>query len=178
MAGGSIPSGRVPSSNLPRLPPLVIDHFYTLRPIADFWPMSETFATAGQPTAAQFALVREAGYRTVINLAPENSTGALADEDLIVENLGMNYVPIPVRWQNPTDADLQRFFAEMDARKESEKLFVHCIANLRVSAFLYLYRVLREGRAEPRARADLHTIWTPNETWQAFLDTYSDDTPA
>ncbi|MBC8142280.1 MAG: protein tyrosine phosphatase family protein [Armatimonadetes bacterium] len=144
-----------------------------------FFPFSQTLATAGQPTATQFALVRDAGFDTVINLAPEDSTGALADEDLIVENLGMNYVPVPVRWQNPTDADLHRFFAEMDERKQREKLFVHCIANMRVSAFMYLYRVSREGVAEPEARAAMHSIWTPNETWQAFLHAeFNDDQPA
>ncbi len=140
--------------------------------------MSETLATAGQPSAAQLALLRDAGYQTVINLATEDSVGALADEDLIVEKLGMNYVSIPVRWQNPTAADLQRFFVEMDARKTSEKLFVHCIANMRVSAFLYLYRVLREGMPEPDARAAMHVIWAPNATWRAFLDTNLSDAAA
>jgi hypothetical protein len=42
--------------------------------------------------------------------------------------------------------------------------------NMRVSAFMYLYRTLRE-HVDPRAAlADLHRLWTPNPTWQRFLD--------
>ena len=144
--------------------------FPSLSPIYAFLPFSEQLATAGQPTEYHFALVRYAGFETIINLAPSDSTGALPDEDLIVEGLGLNYVPVPVRWQDPKITDLHRFFAIMDARKDREKLFVHCIANMRVSAFLYLYRVLREGVPEPDARAEMHRIWKPNALWQTFLD--------
>ena len=42
---------------------------------------------------------------------------------------------------------------------------------MRVSAFVYLYRVLRQGVDESTARNDLHRIWQPNPTWQAFIDT-------
>lgn len=145
--------------------------FPALNPIYAFRAFSEQLATAGQPTETQFALVRDAGFETVINLALVNSTGAIPDEDLVIEDLGMNYISIPVRWEDPKETDLNRFFAVMDERKNQEKLFVHCIANKRVSAFLYLYRVLREGVSEPEARADMHSIWTPNEVWQPFLDT-------
>jgi hypothetical protein len=37
--------------------------------ILHFLPISARIGTAGQPTAAQFALIREAGYDVVINLA-------------------------------------------------------------------------------------------------------------
>ena len=144
--------------------------FPALSPIADFVPVSETLATAGQPTTEQFALVRDAGFDTVINLATADSTGALPEEDIVVEELGMTYVSIPVRWLEPRRADLDRFFAEMDARKERERLFVHCAANKRVSAFLYLYSVLREDADEAAARAEMLNVWTPNERWQAFIE--------
>ncbi|MBC8137780.1 MAG: protein tyrosine phosphatase family protein [Fibrella sp.] len=149
--------------------------FPALRPLYAFLPFSEQLGTAGQPTEAQFALVRDAGFETIVNLAPSNSTGALPDEDLIVEDLGLCYVSIPVRWQDPKATDLSRFFAVMDERKGREKLFVHCIANMRVSAFMYLYRSLREGIPEPEARADMHRIWTPNPLWQTFLDSQRTD---
>jgi hypothetical protein len=57
----------------------------------------------------------------------------------------------------------------MDANQD-KKCFVHCIANARVSAFVMLYRVLRQGVPLEEARALMHQIWTPNATWQAFID--------
>lgn len=48
--------------------------------ILNFLPISDGLATAGQPTSEQFAFVREAGYERVINLAPADSSNAIADE--------------------------------------------------------------------------------------------------
>ncbi len=144
--------------------------FPALRPVYAFLPVSETLATAGLPSAAQFPLIRDAGFDTVINLAPSSDPRAHEDEDLLVEDCGMEYVSLPVRWQNPTAENVSRFFAEMDDRKHTERIFIHCMANMRVSAFLYLYRVLREGVPEPDARAFMHTIWMPNASWRTFLD--------
>jgi hypothetical protein len=41
---------------------------------------------------------------------------------------------------------------------------------MRVSAFVYLYRVFCLKENEPMAKADLHRIWQPHPTWQAFID--------
>jgi hypothetical protein len=61
------------------------------------------------------------------------------------------------------------FFKVME-RNRDYKTLVHCAMNMRVSAFVYLYRVLRQGVDASVARADLHRIWQPNPTWQAFMD--------
>ena len=34
----------------------------------------------------------------------------------------------------------------------------------------YLYRVTRQGVSEPEARMDLNAIWTPEGTWEAYID--------
>jgi hypothetical protein len=56
----------------------------------------------------------------------------------------------------------------MDAHRE-QKIFVHCVANKRVSAFIYLDRLAGDIE-ETTALQDLVKIWTPNEIWQAFID--------
>lgn len=148
--------------------------FPTLHGIANFVPVSIRLATAGQPTAEEFIKVRYAGFESVINLAWHSSPEGLADQDLLLEDLGIEYVPIPVRWQEPTRENLNTFFDAMDERR-SLRLFVHCIANKRVSAFLYLYRVLRLGVSEPGARTEMLRVWTPNEIWQPFIDSALSD---
>jgi NAD+ diphosphatase len=140
-----------------------------LQAIFAFLPLGERIGSAGQPTAEQFRMIAGAGYRSVINLALEDSPGALSDEERLVHELGLDYVHIPVEFTAPTREDLDRFFHEM-ALREDRKVFIHCIANKRVSAFLFLYRVLKLGHPVAEAEMALHRIWTPDPVWQDFID--------
>ncbi len=139
-----------------------------LEQLTNYYPISPLIHTAGQPTAEQIALISQAGCQVVINLARSSSPDALPDEAVLVTALGMDYVAIPVVWEEPTLDDLARFFATMEANKE-RKVFVHCVVNYRVSSFIYLYRVLRLGADPHEAIWDLRAIWEPDETWSAFI---------
>ncbi|WOD41860.1 protein tyrosine phosphatase family protein [Nodosilinea sp. E11] len=141
----------------------------TLTGIRNYLEISPTLGTAGQPTAEQFKAVADAGYTVVINLALSTSDHALPSEAELVKSLGMTHFHIPVVWEAPTPGDLEIFFKVME-RNRDFKTLVHCALNMRVSAFVYLYRVLRQGVDESAARADLHRIWQPDSTWQAFID--------
>ena len=136
--------------------------------IYNFLKLSDSVATSGQPTEPQFAAIKESGYEVVINLALRESPNALPNEQEIVESLGMEYVPIPVVWENPTLDDLARFFNIVEANAD-KSIFVHCAANMRVSAFMYLYRLIRKQINQEQATQDLHQIWIPNENWQRFI---------
>lgn len=126
-------------------------------------------ATAGQPTPEQLIRVARAGYRVVINLATHDSAGALAAEAVLVKSLGMDYIHIPVRWDAPSPADFALFGAAM-ARYRREALFVHCIANKRVSVFVMLHRILHLGWPLTLAQGDLWHVWQPEGVWQAFIE--------
>ena len=52
---------------------------------------------------------------------------------------------------------------------EGRKIWVHCAKNMRVSAFIYLYRRMRLGDKEDAAAFPMREVWVPNETWQAFI---------
>jgi protein tyrosine phosphatase (PTP) superfamily phosphohydrolase (DUF442 family) len=115
-----------------------------LSEIYSFRAIGERLGTAGQPTESQFQAIRQAGFEAVINLALPTSDNALANEGSIVTALGMSYVHIPVDFKAPTSQDLQAFSRVMEAF-EGRRVFVHCAANMRVSAFMFLYRVLHES---------------------------------
>ncbi len=140
-----------------------------LEDIYNFVQLSARIATAGQPTISQYSAIANAGYQTVINLALKESPNALPDEDAIATNLGLEYIHIPVLWEAPTLDNFQEFANVMNAH-EDKKIFVHCAANMRVSAFMYLYRQIFDRVDEETARADLAKIWQPNEIWQNFID--------
>ena len=139
--------------------------------IYNYLQLNENLSSSGMPTAEQMKEVADAGVNVVINLALRTSPKALADEDKIVESLGMEYIHIPVEWDNPTQQNLQDFFNAMDAHK-SQKLHVHCQANYRATAFIMLYRVLREGWKSDDAIPIMEKIWNPEDfpIWQKFIE--------
>ena len=136
--------------------------------IRDYRKLSERIGTAGQPTGDELAAVARAGYDTVINLGMGNEAHAPTDEGCQVCSLGMEYVHIPVVWERPTRADLDRFVREMEARRE-QRLFIHCAANRRVSVFIALYRILRMGWTRELALQQSFLDSMP-QVWHAFVD--------
>ena len=142
-----------------------------LTKIYNYLPFSEKLITSGQPTRDQFDSFPTVGIQTVINLALPTSSNALTDEEEVVRSLGMEYIHIPVVWENPTKADLDTFFAAMEKQSE-KKVWVHCAANMRVSAFVALYRILRLGWDHEKAWKDAYRIWDPfaDPVWRKFIE--------
>ena len=132
--------------------------------------LDERLTTSGQPTEAQLASLPALGVRHVVNLGLHTHEKALADEAASVAALGMAYTHQPVDFQQPTAADLAAFYETMD-RLQGQVIHVHCIANYRVSAFLYRYRIDVLGWPEEKARTDLDAIWRPEGVWQALVET-------
>ncbi len=140
-----------------------------LSDIYNFLSLSDDLGTAGQPTAEQLQAVKDAGYEVVINLAMGNTPRDLPNEAELLAEKGLDYVHIPVEWEAPTAENLSQFFDAMDA-SQGKKCFVHCIANMRVSAFVFLYRVLRQGAPRAEAETTMKQLLQPNATWQTFID--------
>lgn len=141
----------------------------SLSQIEAFLPVSFTVSTSGQPTPEQFADIAAAGYSLIINLATPASSNWNEQESAIAANLGMEYVGIPVDWENPTLSDFDELADLLDANPE-RKIWVHCAKNMRVSAMMYLYHRLRKGYTQESARRYLEQIWQPNQVWQNFID--------
>ena len=139
-----------------------------LTEIYGFHAIGDRLGTAGQPKQTQFQTIRESGFEAVINLALPTSDNAIPNEGSVVISLGMSYVHIPVDFKAPTSQDFRAFCRVMEAFND-RPLFVHCAANMRVSAFVFLYRVLRQRVAVAAAEMDLHAIWQPDEVWSRFI---------
>jgi protein tyrosine phosphatase (PTP) superfamily phosphohydrolase (DUF442 family) len=139
-----------------------------VKEICNYLSISDTIGTAGQPTPQQIVAIKEAGYEVVINLAMPDSTNALPNERELVTQQGMDYIHIPVVWEDPTLDDLEQFFAAMNQHRE-RKVFVHCALNWRVSVFILLYRAIRQNVAPEVARATQSKIWEPDAIWQSFI---------
>ncbi len=141
-----------------------------LTKIKNFLAITDNLGTAGQPTSEQFDTIRDAGYELVINIAMPATDNAVPNEAEHVTSRGMSYVHIPVEWKAPRQQDLDFFFQLMKA-SHNKKIFVHCAANMRVSAFIYLYRIICEGEDPTVARETLNRLWEPHGVWKEFVET-------
>ncbi|GGP62001.1 hypothetical protein GCM10009347_30150 [Shewanella algicola] len=129
--------------------------------------------TSGLPTELQFEQLAQAGIKTVINLIPNDNPNALANEQQIVTQLGMNYHNISVDWQKPTQENLAQFYSLMQQNGDAPVL-VHCAANYRASAFYYLYQT-RQNNAPSMAEAltpwgDLQQSFAEYPQWQKLIE--------
>ena len=141
----------------------------SLAGIYNYRAVDETLGTSGQPTVEQLGSIAQAGFTTVINLAlHDDPRYSLPDEAGTVRSLGLVYVHIPVQFAAPQPADLLAFFAAME-KHGGEKVWVHCAANMRVSAFIGLYRVLRLGWEHEPAFALMRGLWKPDDLWAGFI---------
>jgi protein tyrosine phosphatase (PTP) superfamily phosphohydrolase (DUF442 family) len=141
--------------------------------IYNYHPMPAGLGTSGQPTPQQFAAIKTAGFDTVINLAMPTSDNALPDEGRLVAEQGMTYVHIPVPWEAPTEAHLQQFFGVVDAMvAQGHKVWVHCAANYRASAFTYRYLTEQQGLSSAEASTPLLLQWLPqmDDNWRRIYD--------
>jgi len=130
--------------------------------------------TSGRLQAGDPARLAAIGVRHVINLALDEHPEALADEAALCGAAGLRYTHIPVPFDAPDDTHFATFRAAIEA--DEFPVHVHCIANFRVSAFLYRYHCEVIGMAEPAARALMARQWVPETNahplapiWAAYI---------
>lgn len=146
-------------------PDAVID---PLERILAFRRLSPLLATSGQPDAEGIRAIARAGFKLLVNLALPTSPGALADEAQLASRAGLHYVHLPIDFEEPEFERASQLFGLLERTKD-EPVFVHCAKNMRVSALLSAYRMVRRGVPCTEARADLLAIWQPNHRWRRYV---------
>lgn len=142
---------------------------------------SNKVITAGLPTQPQFKVLKDSGVELVINLIPKDNPAGYANEAELVKQAGMDYEQIDVDWKQPTIANVQQFFAIMDANQDKD-ILVHCAANFRASAFYYLYQ-LKRGQSDSLAYqqqvmapwGELSKSLKEYPQWQVLIDQVKSD---
>ena len=136
--------------------------------IRNFVRLTENFGTAGQPTAEQFSVIADSGYQHVVNIGMPDHTDAIPNEGELVSSLGMNYIHLPVPFDKPTPDHVQ-LFCKILSQINHEKVFVHCIMNYRVSAFMYHYLSKIENREESISRSPIFQKWNMEPAWKELM---------
>jgi protein tyrosine phosphatase (PTP) superfamily phosphohydrolase (DUF442 family) len=143
-----------------QVPPLVAPNVVEVSP---------HLVTSGQPSADALANLKAQGFDAVIYLAPPTVSDAVRDEQLIVTRQGLTFINIPIKFNEPTEADFETFASVLQGLGDS-KVLVHCQVNLRASSMVFLYRaiILKEDpRVAYRAVAG---VWVPEGAWRRLIE--------
>lgn len=115
--------------------------------------------TSGRLSPEDPARLAAMGTARVINLALEDSPGALADEAALMAAAGLDYVHIPVPFDAPDDDHFTAFEHAL-AQAGDAPVHVHCVMNWRVSAFFCRWNRAR-GMDPEAARTIMAVQWDP-----------------
>jgi len=130
--------------------------------------ISPRLVTSGQPSAAALAGLAAQGFGAVIYLAPPTVPDAIASEADIVRRQGLEFINIPIRFGNPTEADFLSFVAAME-RLHDRKVLVHCQVNMRASSMTFLYRAIVLHEKPELAYESVARVWSPEGPWKSLL---------
>ena len=131
--------------------------------------ISPRLVTSGQPNAEALGKLKAQGFQAVIYLAPPSVPDAVRDEQLIVTRQGITFVNIPVRFDDPTEADFETFAAVLGALGD-RKVLVHCQVNMRASSMVFLYRAIRLKEEPRKAYEAVTRVWAPDGPWRRLIE--------
>ena len=137
-------------------------------PVMNYHRIDQRLVTGGHFVDDGLAALKAEGVTVVIDLRDKPPGGQQAK----LAHEGIEWISVPVEWENPEPADFERFREAMQAHQEDHVL-VQCSANYRASAMTYLYRVVVEQVDENAAAQDLHAVWTPSDEsqkWSEYID--------
>jgi protein tyrosine/serine phosphatase len=122
-----------------------------------FLMVGEGLYRGGQPTRAGFEFLQKKGFKTVINLRAEDNS-----ESELVQNLGMNYVQIPVDevlpWSLIPAPAIAKYF-EIVNSPANYPIFFHCKRGAdRTGTLAALYRVAVQGWDKRKAYEEARNV--------------------
>jgi protein tyrosine phosphatase (PTP) superfamily phosphohydrolase (DUF442 family) len=123
--------------------------FQALSGVANACQILPNVITGGQPNAAQLRALKAAGGAMVLDVRDPMESRPV-DEPALVQQLGMEYVNIPVRAGSLDDATLDRILAVLRGAGE-RTVFFHCGSGNRVGGALIPYFMLDQGMEEEDA---------------------------
>jgi len=130
---------------------------------------SPQLVTSGQPSANALADLKALGFEAVIYLAPPTVSDAVHDEQLIVTQQGLTFINIPIKFDNPSEADFEIFSSILQGLG-NRKTLIHCQVNLRASSMVFLYRVI-VLKEDPRlAYEAVSGVWVPDGPWRRLIE--------
>jgi uncharacterized protein (TIGR01244 family) len=114
----------------------------------------EGVLVGGQPTAEQFAAMKDLGYKTIINIRMPGESGSTNPAD--VEQLGMAYISMPLNGETAVAEESARQLAATMKSAEGP-IVIHCASGNRVGAILGMKAFHVDGKSAEESFAIAQT---------------------
>ena len=142
---------------------MTLPAFQALSGVANACQILPNVITGGQPNALQLRALKEAGGAVVLDVRDPMESRPV-DEAALVQQLGMEYVNMPVRAGSLDDATLDRILAVLRGAGE-RTVFFHCGSGNRVGGALIPYFMLDQGRRRMRWTRPCASAFAAPRSW-------------
>jgi len=128
----------------------------------------------GQPDESNIQQLHDEGFAGIVNLRTVDDEGYLAEEEHLVESIGLDYAEIPVSPPLLDDLAVQRFSSAV-SRDAAQKTYVHCGSGGRAGLLTLLHLAVANGWTLQEAFETGNELKiAPSETspYRAFFEDY------
>lgn len=140
--------------------------------IRNFSRVDATVGCGGAVDPSALAGLKKDGFVSVINLRAATEPGAEIEASrAAAQAAGLKYIHLPFNGASP-DAKVFDDFLAAVADKSNQPVFVHCASASRVGAVWMAKRVLQDGWALDKARAEAEAIGLASPQLAAFATNY------
>ena len=116
----------------------------------NFGRVNENYFRGSQPTADEYARLKQLGIKTVVDLRIDSEPG----EPERVLGLGMQYFNIPLKASKPASEEQTAYFLKLVNDPQNWPVYVHCKGGRhRTGALTAVYRIT-------------HDNWTADQAWE------------
>lgn len=126
---------------------------------------------AGQPSEADFKLMKEKGFKTVVTLRTEGENKAF-DEAKAAKEAGLEYIQLPLGGPDALTDDFYAKTRGLLKDKSKYPLLLHCGSANRVGAVWMAHRVLDEGVDEDTALEEAKKVGLRSPALEAKTRAY------
>lgn len=129
--------------------------------VRGFTKVDPTIACGGALTLEAFPALKQAGYKSVVNLRGGDEPGANVEEHRkAAAAAGLTYLHLPFTYAAPDPAQLDEFLKAV-VRPENTPMMLHCASGNRVSVFWAVKRVMIDGWSLDKAMSELSALGMP-----------------
>ncbi len=145
----------LPQSTAPARPDQASPAGDTVAGVRNFTKVDATIACGGALSSEAFAALKQAGYKSIVNLRVESEEGAhVADEQKAAEAAGLHYIHLPFVSASPDPSQLDQFL-KLAVLPENQPMMLHCASGGRASMFWAIKRVMIDGWPIDKAMKEL-----------------------
>jgi uncharacterized protein (TIGR01244 family) len=123
--------------------------------VRNFTKVDSTIACGGALSPEAFASLKQAGYKSIVNLRAASEQGAnVEDEQKAAKEAGLKYIHLPFASASPDGAKVDEFLAAV-VLPENQPMLLHCASGGRASMFWAVKRVMIDAWPVDKAMSEL-----------------------